>query len=328
MNKQTTWRFTPTLIVVAMLAACGGGGNGDTIATPPVTDTPGGGTSPGGTTPVRTKSFRAAGLVTAASTLQTNASGGQTVSVAVLAQNGVRTLTTPAVAPAQAAAIQASLVPGNLVDWLPSASDPNLVQVAGGADGTFNVILAKGTSTAAQFNLQKYGAAVSRNAGAPGPMVAAGWVYGKTDATVTVGDGSMVTSDQAGRAYATPIKRYEETYTLAPDAKVFNVNTASYSQSAASTLTALPVTADYRYSTTSRQAAYLVFDDNHENAATAKVAAIWYFTPQTTSDGKPVWDVPTQSTMLADKGTDPVSGPALRQHQRDRGHRRTLHAQH
>jgi glyoxylase-like metal-dependent hydrolase (beta-lactamase superfamily II) len=38
------------------------------------------------------------------------------------------------------------------------------------------------------------------------------------------------------------------------------------------------------------------------------VVAIWYFTPQSTSDGKPVWDVPSQSPLLADKGTDPVSG--------------------
>jgi hypothetical protein len=307
-NTSTSrWRLWPLGLAVAVLAACGGDGGGDTVATPGATS-PGTGTSPGGTTPVRVKAFRAAGLVTAAPTLRTDASGGQTVSVAVLAQDGPRTLTTPAVAPARAAALQAALVPGNLVDWLPSATDANVVQVAADAAVTFNVILAKGNATATQFDLQKYGAAVGRNADAPGPMVAAGWVYAKTGATVTVGDGSMVTADQAGRAYPAPIKRYEETYTLAPDARVFNVNTASYGQSGASTLAALPVTADYRHATTARQAAYLVFDDNHENAATARVAAIWYFTPQATSDGKPVWDVPTLSTMLADKGTDPVSG--------------------
>jgi hypothetical protein len=307
-NTSTSrWRLWPLGLAVAVLAACGGDGGGDTVTTPGATS-PGTGTSPGGTTPVRVKAFRAAGLVTAAPTLRTDASGGQTVSVAVLAQDGPRTLTTPAVAPARAAALQAALVPGNLVDWLPSATDANVVQVAADAAVTFNVILAKGNATATQFDLQKYGAAVGRNADAPGPMVAAGWVYAKTGATVTVGDGSMVTADQAGRAYPAPIKRYEETYTLAPDARVFNVNTASYGQSGASTLAALPVTADYRHATTARQAAYLVFDDNHENAATARVAAIWYFTPQATSDGKPVWDVPTLSTMLADKGTDPVSG--------------------
>ncbi|RYI12127.1 MAG: hypothetical protein EON48_13255, partial [Acetobacteraceae bacterium] len=191
MNLSTTcWRLLPTVIASAALMACGGDGGNYSVANPGTSPpTAGTGTSPGDTTPVRTKAFRAAGLVTAAPTVQTNASGGQTVSVAVLAQDGVRTLTTAAVAPAQAAAIQASLVPGNLVDWLPSATDPNVVQVAGDATGTFNVILAKGTSTAAQFNLQKYGAAVTRNAGAPGPMVAAGWVYGKTGSTVTVGDG-------------------------------------------------------------------------------------------------------------------------------------------
>jgi hypothetical protein len=51
-----------------------------------------------------------------------------------------------------------------------------------------------------------------------------------------------------------------------------------------------------------------LFDNNYESFASAKVVAIWYFTPQSTSDGKPVWDVPTQSPLLADKGVDPVSG--------------------
>ena len=137
MKMQATWRFAPALIVVAMMSACGGDGGNGSAANPgtPNPPTAGTGTSPGGTTPVRTKAFRAAGLVTAAPTVQANASGGQTVSVAVLAQDGVRTLTTAAVAPAQAAVIQASLVPGNLVDWLPSASDPNVATIVSAGSG-------------------------------------------------------------------------------------------------------------------------------------------------------------------------------------------------
>ena len=46
-------------------------------------------------------------------------------------------------------------------------------------------------------------------------MVAAGWVYGRTSNTITIGDGRIVTADQAGRPYALPIKRYEDTYAVA-----------------------------------------------------------------------------------------------------------------
>jgi glyoxylase-like metal-dependent hydrolase (beta-lactamase superfamily II) len=278
----------PAIIAAALLAGCGGSGDDDA--------------GPTASAPV----FRSAGLVQAAPTVATNASGQQVVSVSVLTQGGVKTLTTSAVTPANAAIIQASLAPGNLVDWL--ASDTGAVSVPTDPTQTFNVVLAKGKSSDAQFNMQKYGAAVARNGNAPGPMVAAGWIYNKTGSTITVGDGTIVTADQAGRAYTTPIKRYEETYTVAPDAQVFNVNTDDYSKSTVSTLAAVPVTANYNYATTARQAAYLLFDNHYQNAANAKVVAIWYFTPQSKTDGKPVWDVPTQSPMLADKGTDPVSG--------------------
>lgn len=254
---------------------------------------------------------RVAGMVYAAPTVAVAASGSQTVSVAVLTQAGIKTLSTGPVPAASADAIKASLVQGNLVDWNPAAA-ANTVEVASDPAATFNVILAKGTSAAAQFSLAKYGASVTKNAAnVPGPMVAAGWVYNKTASTITVGDGRIVTADQAGRAYATPIKRYEDTYAVSPNVVVYNVNTANYGQSAVSSLADVPVTADYNYATTSRQAAYLVFDSDYRNAATAKVVAIWYFTPKSTSDGKPVWDVPTLSPMLANKGTDPVSGQAF-----------------
>ena len=75
----------------------------------------------------------------------------------------------------------------------------------------------------------------------------------------------------AGRPYSRPIKRYEETFTVSPTAKVFNVNTSSYAQSAASDFASIPVTADYQYSTTQRQAAYLLFDRNQRKTRPARV---------------------------------------------------------
>ena len=286
------------LVVSALVMGCGGGhsdggsntGGGGTV-TPPVPSKP---------------VVRSAGLVYGAPTTTPGSTGSDTVNVAVLTQSGVMTLSTT-VAATKTAAVVANLVPGNLVDWIPGR-DANGVAVPPDAAQTFNVILSKKNSTAAQFNLKKYGAAVSRHDNAPGPMVAAGWVYGKTGTTITVGDGGTVMADQAGRPYAEPIKRYEETYAVAPDVKVFNVNTADYAKSTVADLASLPVTANYDYATTSRQSAYLLFDGNYLQADTAKVVAIWYFTPQSTSDGKPVWDVPTLSTMLDDKGNDPVSG--------------------
>ncbi|MCG2591884.1 MBL fold metallo-hydrolase [Ramlibacter sp. XY19] len=282
--SSTHSRWLPTALASAAILGCGGSGSSE----PPVDIT---------------KSFRSAGVVYAAPTVGSD----QSISVQVLTASGVQTLKTAPVDSAKAATVQAALVPGNLVDWVPG-TDKNSVKVASDAAATFNVILAKGSSSAAQFNLAKYGASVTRNENVPGPMVAAGWIYNKGAGTITIGDGRIVTADMAGRAYPAPIKRYEETYNVSPDVKVFNVNTANYASSAASDFAAIPVTADYNYATTSRQAAYLLFDNNYQNADKAKVVAIWYFTPKSTADGKPVWDVPTQSPLLADKGNDPVSG--------------------
>jgi glyoxylase-like metal-dependent hydrolase (beta-lactamase superfamily II) len=249
---------------------------------------------------------RSAGIVYAPPTLAADAAGNQTLSVAILSQSGVRTVTTGAVGGVGVDAMKAVLVPGNLVDWIPDGADK--ARIPTDPAQTFNVILAKGKSSAAQFNLQKYGAAVTRHADTPGPMIAAGWVYSKAAGTITIGDGTTVTADQAGRAFEQPVRRYQETYSVAPDAVVFNVNTDDYAKSAAADFASIPVTANYDYSTTARQAAYVLFDKNYQNAESAKVVAIWYFTPQSRTDGKPVWEVPSQSPMLADKGNDPVSG--------------------
>lgn len=296
--EKKPWQLLPVLIITSTLWGCGGdGANGGTSA--------GGGAGPEVETPV-TRTVRSAGLVYEKPTVATDAAGKTVISVSILTQTGARTITTEPVSKDAAEAITANLVPGNLVDWIPSGTDKALL--AANAEQTFNVVLSKGNSTAAQFSLQKYGPEVTRQDGVPGSMIAAGWVYNKAEGKITIGDGSTVRSDQAGRAYEKPIRRYEETYSVSSDAVVFNVNTSDYSRSEASTFQAIPVTADYDYRTTSRQAAYVLFDRNYLESESAKVIAIWYFTPQSTSDGKPVWEVPSQSPMLADKGSDPVSG--------------------
>ena len=88
--------------------------------------------------------------------------------------------------------------------------------------------------------------------------------------------------------------------------EVYAVDTDDWSASTPS-FRCRPGDRDYAYSTTQRQA-FVVFDRDFRGARSAKVEQIYFFTPQDVSDGKPVWDVPTQSDLLSDKGIDPVSG--------------------
>jgi hypothetical protein len=290
------WLRTLGLVASAAMLGCGGGASDLSVnQTPNVPSRP------------ATASYRSAGFVHGTPVVTTLANGNQTVGASILTQAGLKTITSAPMTASQATAARAGLVQGALVDWIPG-TDADTAAVPSDAATTFNTILVKGNSTAAQFNLAKYGASVTRNTDVPGPMVAAGWVYGKTADSITLGDGTNVRADMAGRPYATPLKRYEETYAVSPNVVVYNVNTADYSKSAVSSLAAVPVTANYDYATTARQAAYVLFDTSYLFASEARVVAIWYFTPQSTSDGKPVWEVPTQSPMLADKGNDPVSG--------------------
>jgi hypothetical protein len=297
-STPRSWPSMPALAACLLLAACGGEGEESAARTA----LPLSAKSP----QAIAQSFRTAGLVYGTPVVALAADGQQKISAPILTQSGAKTISVT-VATADVAAVTASLVPGNLVDWLPGA-DADSALAAAAAGSTFNVILRKGNSTAAQFDAAKFGPEVGPNNGIPGPMVAAGWVYKKAGTTITVGDGRIVTADMAGRPYDEPIKRYEEKYVVAREATVFEVNTSNYAASRVSDFDSIPVTADYHYATTSRQAAYLLFDANHQRAESAKVIAIWYFTPQSTSDGKPVWDVPTLSPLLADKGNDPVSG--------------------
>ena len=214
-----------------------------------------------------------AGLVYADPTVVTNTDGTQYVKVDMLTQGKKMTISTKSTTSDKATALKATLVKGNLVDYLiDTAVDGAVAIIPSDAAKTFNKILAKGSSAAAQFDAMKYGPELSPYNGVPGNMVAAGWIYAKTANTITVGDGRVLTVDIAGRELPKPVKRYEETYNVASDVKVYNVNTTDYSTSAISDYASIPVTADYSYRTTSRQAAYFVFDKNYKEADSAKVS--------------------------------------------------------
>ncbi|MFC7687624.1 MBL fold metallo-hydrolase [Ureibacillus sp. GCM10028918] len=229
----------------------------------------------------------------------------EVVSVELITQGKRMNLQTQAIDSSVVDDVTVNLVKGNLVDY---KVNKNVVIVPEDPSETFNKVLAKGTSTDAQFDTMKYGPELSSTNGEAGNMVAAGWVYNKTKNTITVGDGRIVTEDISGRPLPEPIKRYEETYKVAKNVSVYNVNTENYAYSTVSDFESIPVTADYHYSTTQRQAVYVVFDRNYQQSNAAKVTSIYYFTPQSTSDGKPVWDVPSMSYLLKDKGIDPISG--------------------
>jgi hypothetical protein len=139
-------------------------------------------------------------------------------------------------------------------------------------------------------------------------MVAAGWVFAKGTGTIAIGDGHTLTQDLAGRAYNPPIRRYTDTYNVASNAVVFQVNTSDYTKCSVSDFNSIPVTANYSYGTAARQAVYAVFDRNYTDAANAKIVALWYFTPQTTAVTAPPSEIPVDSSMLAILGNDPISG--------------------
>lgn len=203
----------------------------------------------------------------------------------------------------EAAEISSTLAAGTLVDFEVRGGE---VVVPSAPRETFHAALTKGDN--AVFDMQEYGPELAPRGGKPGNSVAAGWVYDKSSSSLTVGDGRQVTHDMAGRALPSPRARYEETYRVAKDANIYEVDTEDWSVSKPATLADVPVTPDHDYTTTQRQQVFVVFDRAHTHAKQAKVTDVFYFTPSDTSDGKPVWDVPTKSDLLGDKGTDPVSG--------------------
>ena len=99
--------WLPALCASAALFGCDGGNSAGTAVTAQASRA----LPPGNMQDL----FRSAGLVYAAPVNGTDAQGNTTVSVAILSQDGIKTITAGPVAPAALTAVRANLVPGNLV---------------------------------------------------------------------------------------------------------------------------------------------------------------------------------------------------------------------
>ena len=141
------------------------------------------------------------------------------------------------------------------------------------------------------FDTMKYGAELSPVNGEPGAMLAAGWLTAKSGNQITVGD----------------LDLFDETYTLAPDVKVYEFNTDT-STLTARRLSDVPVTQKTDgefYKTANRQQVMVVFDQNYRNAEQAEVVELYYITPQPTIDEKylyPTDHMPIDSFMTENDG--------------------------
>lgn len=112
--------------------------------------------------------------------------------------------------------------------------------------------------------------------GLAGRMVASGWVLGKGDASITLGDGNETTHV------------FIEDYAVADGVKVYEIDNATYA-SVEKTFADVPVTPKttdangnktiYATASEDRQYAVVVFDSDYTayDAGTAKVAEIYYF---------------------------------------------------
>ena len=100
---------------------------------------------------------------------------------------------------------------------------------------------------------------------------------------------------------------FDETYTLAPDVKVYEFNTDTNTLTAR-TLSDVPVTQKTGgefYKTPNRQQVMVVFDQNYRNADQAEVVELYYITPQPTIDEKylyPADHMPIDSFMTENDG--------------------------
>lgn len=141
------------------------------------------------------------------------------------------------------------------------------------------------------FDTMKYGAELSPVNGEPGAMLATGWLTAKWGNQITVGD----------------LDLFDETYTLAPDVKVYEFNTDT-STLTARRLSDVPVTQKTDgefYKTANRQQVMVVFDQNYHNADQAEVVELYYITPQPTIDEKylyPADHMPIDSFMTENDG--------------------------
>ena len=141
------------------------------------------------------------------------------------------------------------------------------------------------------FDTMKYGAELSPVNGEPGAMLATGWLTAKSGNQITVGD----------------LDLFAETYTLAPDVKVYEFNTDT-STLTARRLSDVPVTQKTDgefYKTANRQQVMVVFDQNYRNADQAEVVELYYIAPQPTIDEKylyPADHMPIDSFMTENDG--------------------------
>ena len=141
------------------------------------------------------------------------------------------------------------------------------------------------------FDTMKYGAELSPVNGEPGAMLATGWLTAKSGNQITVGD----------------LDLFDETYTLAPDVKVYEFNTDT-STLTARRLSDVPVTQKTDgefYKTANRQQVMVVFDQNYRNADQAEVVELYYITPQPTIHEKylyPTDHMPIDSFMTENDG--------------------------
>jgi len=238
------------------------------------------------------------------------ASGKSYVTVKMLTQGKLTTISTESVDTDQLPKLTTNLVKGALVGYQKHESRQEFAKLSADIVNTFGMVYRSNTSGRNfTFDSMKFGPELPPVDGHAGRMAAAGWVYGKDlrAGTITISDGNVVTRDMAGRPYDPPLRRFNETYKLAPDVVVYNVDTSNLAASKLSTLASIPITADYRYSTTNRQQAYVVFDKSFQDADTATVAAIYYFTPQSVTTGKPYFDIGNNSSILDGLGTVPAS---------------------
>ena len=117
------------------------------------------------------------------------------------------------------------------------------------------------------FDTIKYGAELRPVNGKVGNAIASGWVLGKADGSIVIGD----------------TNKFLETYTLAEDAKIFCLDTSKKTLEA-KTFADVPVTekTENPYGlnefslTPKRQGAIVVFDKNYEEYEDAKVVELYY----------------------------------------------------
>ena len=168
---------------------------------------------------------------------------------------------------------------GKAVDFSKMFDLPDSEHINGMFDTRYNV----------WFDTIKYGAEFRPANGDVGNAIADGWLLDKTSSTIMVGD----------------TNKFEETYNLADNVKVYNLDTEEKTLKEIS-MDELPVTekTDGLYSMTPlRQPVIVIFDQNYKNYEKAKVTEIYYLTPASQIEEKycvPVYDTMSQYSSYGD----------------------------